>query len=45
VSAIGNNATGGQSYPAGPGWHAYSKIVCDRQTCMAHIFSQDPRIH
>jgi len=20
------------------GWHAYSKIVCDRQTCMAHIF-------
>jgi transposase len=20
------------------GWHAYTKIVCDRQTCMAHIF-------
>jgi len=20
------------------GWHAYNKIVCDRQTCMAHIF-------
>lgn len=20
------------------GWHAYTKIACDRQTCMAHIF-------
>ncbi len=20
------------------GWHAYTKIVCDRQTCLAHIF-------
>ncbi len=20
------------------GWHAYTKLVCDRQTCMAHIF-------
>ena len=20
------------------GWHAYTKIVCDRQTCMAHLF-------
>jgi len=20
------------------GWHAYTKIICDRQTCMAHIF-------
>jgi len=20
------------------GWHAYNKVVCDRQTCMAHIF-------
>ncbi|MEN8133324.1 MAG: IS66 family transposase [Pseudomonadota bacterium] len=20
------------------GWHAYNKIVCDKQTCMAHIF-------
>jgi len=20
------------------GWHAYTKIVCDRQTCMAHVF-------
>lgn len=20
------------------GWHAYTRIVCDRQTCMAHIF-------
>ncbi len=20
------------------GWHAYTKIVCERQTCMAHIF-------
>jgi transposase len=20
------------------GWHAYNKLVCDRQTCMAHIF-------
>ena len=20
------------------GWHAYTKLVCDRQTCMAHLF-------
>jgi len=20
------------------GWHAYTKVACDRQTCMAHIF-------
>ncbi|MES9857904.1 MAG: IS66 family transposase [Sedimenticola sp.] len=20
------------------GWHAYTKVICDRQTCMAHIF-------
>ncbi len=20
------------------GWHAYNKLVCDKQTCMAHIF-------
>jgi transposase len=20
------------------GWHAYTKVLCDRQTCMAHIF-------
>jgi hypothetical protein len=23
------------------GWHAYTKIVCDRQTCMAHLFIRD----
>jgi len=20
------------------GWHAYTKLICDRQSCMAHIF-------